>query len=61
MHSLVLLQQGAESAALPAATLAAALDAALLAVQPHSAANRQLYAEIQAAMQSLKLQISAAS
>jgi hypothetical protein len=61
VHSLVLLQQGAESAALPAATLAAALDGALLAVQPHSAANRQLYAEIQAAMQSLKLQISAAS
>ena len=61
VHSLVLLQQGAESAALPAATLAAALDGALLAVQPHSAANRQLYAEIQAAMKSLKLQISAAS
>lgn len=58
VHSLVLLQQGAVNAALPPAALTAALDSALAAVRPRSAANQQLFEEIQEAMKSLKLQIA---
>ena len=58
VHSLVLLQQGAANAALPPAALTAALDSALAAVRPRSAANQQLFEEIQEAMKSLKLQIA---
>lgn len=63
VHSLVLLQQGAASAALPGPTLAAALDAALQTVRPQSqsAASQQLWAEIEEAMRSLKLHIISAA
>jgi hypothetical protein len=62
VQSLVLLLQGAQAGAgLPPASLSAALDAALAAVQPTAAANRQLYQQVQEAVRGLKLQISAAS
>lgn len=58
VHSLVLLQQGAANTALPPTALTAALDGALAAVRPRSAANQQLFEEIQEAMKGLKLQIA---
>lgn len=60
VHSLVLLLRGAQSGGgLPPAALPAALDAALRAVAPHSAANQQLFREIEEAMRGLQQQISA--
>lgn len=58
VHSLVLVQQGAANTALPPTALTAALDGALAAVRPRSAANQQLFEEIQEAMKGLKLQIA---
>lgn len=56
MWSLLALQKGCEGGA-PAAALAGALDTALTAVQPHAAANQQLYADIKHAMDTLRTQL----
>lgn len=62
VHTLVLLQKGAaQGSGPPLPTLSAALDAALAAVAPRSAANRGLYEDIQVAVAGLKQQIGAAA
>lgn len=58
--SLVMLQQGADRL-VPAAVLAAALDTSLQSVKPKAEANQALFAELEEAMQALKLQLTASA